>query len=213
MTPNKNEKRGEFMCRCAKELKSFDNKNVSSDGYSGGGGAYDAQCSEHWGKAKKAAFAVVGSGNDEVLVNKNPLKVEQEVEFVQARASISTSENVEVSDFFASLLNAATVVHMLHLKSRSYAEHKALETLYEGLPDLADDLIEAYQSKLGLVTSYPTQSVFASDSIDPLLYVKGIREVVATKRTLVAGYSELQNILDEITQLLDSTIYKLSFLG
>ena len=85
MNPNKNEKRGDFMCRCAKELKGFDNKNVSSDGYSGGGGTYDAQCSEHWNKAKKAAFAVVGSGNDEVLVNKNPLKVEQEVEFVQAK--------------------------------------------------------------------------------------------------------------------------------
>ena len=88
MQPKKNEKRGDFMCRCAGEIKNFNNKNISSDGYSGGGGAYDAQCSEHWGKAKKAALAVVGAGNDEVLINKNPLKVEQEVEFVQAESVV-----------------------------------------------------------------------------------------------------------------------------
>lgn len=38
---------------------------------------------------------------------------------------------------------------MLHLQSRSFSEHMALNTFYSELPELADAVIEAYQGKYG----------------------------------------------------------------
>ena len=46
------------------------------------------------------------------------------------------------------MMNAASSFHKLHLKITgpgSYAAHKALNNLYDALPDHADSLIEGYQ--------------------------------------------------------------------
>ena len=38
-----------------------------------------------------------------------------------------------IQEFVMCLLHAQTNTHILHLQSRSYSEHKALQGLYEGL--------------------------------------------------------------------------------
>ena len=44
-----------------------------------------------------------------------------------------------------------TVTHIQHLKTKSYAEHKALNEFYDGIIDLADGLAEATQGQYGLL--------------------------------------------------------------
>lgn len=114
-----------------------------------------------------------------------------------------------VQEFVLSLLNSVTSAHILHLQSRSYSEHKALETYYTEIGDLVDDYVEAYQGKYGIIEGYDTRFWTAPPALE---YMILLSDYVAEARQELAQDSELQNITDEIAQLIDSTIYKLRFL-
>lgn len=53
-------------------------------------------------------------------------------------------------------LHLGTFAHLQHFRTPSYAAHKALEALYEALPDLVDTYVEQYQGTNGLIKTYPT---------------------------------------------------------
>ena len=106
------------------------------------------------------------------------------------------------------LLHSATNTHILHLQSRSYSEHQALGSFYEEIVELTDSLIEAYQGKNGLV-EYPFEY---TKPMSALLELTNLSKYVAVNRAIVGSDSELQNMVDEIASLIDSTIYKLTFL-
>lgn len=198
--PKNKETRADFMSRCSAAIKVDPSDSKWSDP-----SRIVAACEMQWSKAKESAAMIMGSGDSETLFMVKPIEEIKASTEIQLNADASIANEV-----FATLLNSATVAHILHLQTRSYAKHKALEDLYDSLPDLADSLIESYQSKYG-IAEYPAQSV--ETPADALEFVKGLREYVSTKRYAVAKDSELQNITDEIVQLLDSTIYKLTFLS
>ena len=118
-------------------------------------------------------------------------------------------ENYSVAMFVQCLLHSQTNAHLLHLQSRSYSEHKALEKYYKGIDDLVDDYVEAYQGKYGLIESYTTDYELPTPALQ---YMIGLSDYVAQARQQLKQDTELQNITDEIAQLIDSTIYKLRFL-
>ena len=74
-------------------------------------------------------------------------------------------------ELLITLLNAATIGHVLHLQSRSYSEHKALQGFYTAMPDLVDGVIEAYQGRYGELVEYPDQVVELSEYKDSLEFV------------------------------------------
>jgi hypothetical protein len=115
--------------------------------------------------------------------------------------------NPEAAAFFVSLLNGATQAHLLHFKSKSYSEHIALGSLYEELPRLTDTLVEAYQGINGVIEMYPRQTLAVSS--DAIKFAEILRAFVANNRQSVGADPELQNIVDEILALIDSTTYKL----
>ena len=116
-----------------------------------------------------------------------------------------------VAKFAAGLLHAVTKGHMMHLQSRSFAQHMALGDFYEGIEDLADSFIEAYQGNYGIIESYPNGFTVPGD--DALIELIDFSEFVKAGRKQVPQDSELQNIIDEIQALADSTLYKLRFLA
>jgi len=116
-----------------------------------------------------------------------------------------------VMTFVMCLLHSVTNGHILHLSTTSYSVHKALETFYTEVGNHVDDFVEAFQGKYGLLTAYKGDYNLPEQPISYLTYLKD--EVEALRRT--EGFpkdSELQNIVDEIAQLIDSTLYKLRFL-
>lgn len=115
-------------------------------------------------------------------------------------------------ELLITLLNAATIGHVLHLRSRSYSEHKALQGFYQGLPDLVDGVIEAWQGRNGELVEYPDQMVEVSENRDALEYVNYLKVLLDDERYVLGGESEIQNLVDGITELIDSTLYKLTFL-
>lgn len=57
-----------------------------------------------------------------------------------------------MDEIIAELLAARDTAHVLHLRTRSFAAHLALNELYDALVDLVDSLTEMYQGKYGIIT-------------------------------------------------------------
>lgn len=104
------------------------------------------------------------------------------------------------------LFAARTQAHMFHLQTKSYAQHKALNDYYDEIVGIADSIAEAYQGREGIITSYPKVSVTSSD---PIKMVEQVRSWIDTNRKACSPYSEIQNLIDEMQDLNNSTIYKL----
>lgn len=116
-----------------------------------------------------------------------------------------------VGKFVGNLLHSATVAHFMHLKTTSYSAHKALQKYYESIVDLTDTVAETIQGCYGVqIDAYPT--TFANPQTDPLAYMMMLKEYVIEARADMPQDSNIQNEIDNISTLLDSTIYKLKFL-
>ncbi len=59
----------------------------------------------------------------------------------------SSNHNEDFCDMVCQLLHSQTQVHIFHLGTKSYSEHKALQGYYEGIDALVDGVIESYQGK------------------------------------------------------------------
>ena len=118
-----------------------------------------------------------------------------------------------VMQFVQCLLHSVTNAHILHFQSLSYSQHMALGAYYEEVGDLVDGFVEAFQGKYGLLTKYKAEyELPESDPVDYMIYLK---DEVATLRRMpeFPQDSELQNEVDTIANLINSTLYKLRFLA
>ena len=111
--------------------------------------------------------------------------------------------------FLATMLHSATNTHFFHWTTGSYAQHQALGTYYDEIVDLVDTFAEAYMGKYGKFTSFPSVYHQPKDSIK---YMESLQSFVKDARDDLPQDSELQNIIDEIADLINSTAYKLKFL-
>ncbi len=114
-----------------------------------------------------------------------------------------------VMDFVMCSLNAVTDTHIMHWTADTYSKHQALGEFYSGLEDLIDSWAEAFMGKAGVLTGFPTQAPVTN--ADPLAYIRGYLVKVDTYRRAAAFPQDtaLQNIVDEMVALAQSTAYKL----
>ena len=107
--------------------------------------------------------------------------------------------------------HARTTAHVLHLKTRSYATHKALNDFYDDIVPLADSFAEVYQGEYGLIETFPARYVPEGDG---LTLMENLGGWIAENRHSVCKKeaTHLQNIIDEIVALVNETAYKLKFL-
>jgi hypothetical protein len=115
-------------------------------------------------------------------------------------------------DMASILLHSQTQVHIFHLQTKSYSEHKALQGYYEGIDALIDGIIESYQGKHDVITGYnsiKTEEYKSSEQV--IKYFKSLDSMVEKNRKSVKE-SFLQNQIDTVQELIYSTLYKLRFL-
>lgn len=114
-------------------------------------------------------------------------------------------------ELIARCFHARTAAHILHLKTRSYATHKALNDFYDGIIPLVDSFAEAYQGEYGLIEDYPAKYVPYAVPLDLL---EDLANWIRSNRYECCDKEDtcLQNIIDEIVALISSTQYKLRFL-
>lgn len=125
----------------------------------------------------------------------------------------SEGHNEDFCEMVCQLLHSQTQVHIFHLGTKSYAEHKALQNYYEGIDDLTDGLIESFQGKYGLLTnykSYKNQSYKNKNQV--LKYFTSLLNTIEEKRESIED-SYIQNQIDGVQELIYSTMYKLKFLN
>ena len=108
--------------------------------------------------------------------------------------------------FVATLFHSGTNAHFMHLQTDSYSKHIALNEYYDTIIELTDKWAEAYQGCYSIIQSYPRDFHLATD---PVKYITGIKKFIKDIRTELPDESELQNIVDEIADLVDGTLYKL----
>jgi len=123
-----------------------------------------------------------------------------------------TKTNSGFKDMVSILLHSQTQVHIFHLQTKSYSEHKALQGYYEGIDVLVDGIIESYQGKYDVVNGYnsiKTEEYKSSEQI--IKYFKALDSIVEKNRKSVKE-SFLQNQIDTVQELIYSTLYKLRFL-
>jgi Family of unknown function (DUF5856) len=119
-------------------------------------------------------------------------------------------DQAEFALFISTLLHSSVVTHFQHWATGSYAQHKILQKYYERIVKLTDDLAESYFGRYGQIKDFSDRG--AHYQADPVQYLSAISEFVRQSRTKLPQDTELQNLIDEIAQLIDSTLYKLNYL-
>lgn len=104
------------------------------------------------------------------------------------------------------LFEARTQAHIFHLQSKSYAQHVALGSYYDEIIGLADSIAENYQGRVEIIQSYPKVSV---NSTDPIKMIEQVRSWIDKNRKDCSKETEIQNLIDEVQSLNNSTLYKL----
>jgi hypothetical protein len=120
---------------------------------------------------------------------------------------------MKCADFVGELFLARDVAHSVHLNTRSFSKHMALNTFYDGVIDLADKFAEAYQGRHGLIGPISLMSAKKNGNIIEFLE-QSLKDIEDMRYEVVSKTdTPIQNIIDEIVGLYLSTLYKLKFLA
>ena len=106
------------------------------------------------------------------------------------------------------MFEARQVAHNLHLKAKSYAEHKALNGFYDDLLGKIDDFVETYQGQYGIMKDCEFNVKAVDDGVE---YLEDCAKLFAVGRDSLKD-SHLKNVMDEVISLTYKTLYKLKFL-
>ena len=114
----------------------------------------------------------------------------------------------------STLMASRDQAHIFHWQTTgigSFAMHMALNAYYDEIPGLTDGLVESYQGKNGLIKFRPVMGLDNNcDGSNIVAYFDKLITIVETLRKAPnLANSWIQNEIDNITNLLYSTKYKL----
>ena len=99
-------------------------------------------------------------------------------------------------------------IHLIHLNTISYSEHKALGKFYDNWIELADTFIETYQGKYSRIAG--GINITASTDEDAVKYLKDLYLFVTNDVKVDVSDNDLKNILADMQQLINQTLYLLT---
>ena len=128
----------------------------------------------------------------------------------------SSSLHAQTASLVVELMNAATSFHKLHLSvtgEGSFAQHKALNEIYDNLPKLADTIAEGMQGACEVILDYPDKAPVSLSGVEG--GIQYLRNLTAEVNQLqeVMPYSEIVNNLDLVKDSINTAKYKLIFLS
>ena len=118
-----------------------------------------------------------------------------------------------MANFVSTLFHSRTQTHTFHLQTNSFAAHKALNDYYDEIIDIVDGLVESYQGRYGILKGYKGMAdVLECDENVVIKYFEALCMYVEKNRPLLPQDSYIQNQIDELIALIESTKYKLIYL-
>jgi len=120
---------------------------------------------------------------------------------------------MKAADFVGLLFLARDVAHSVHLNTRSFSKHMALNIFYDRIIDATDDFTESYQGRHGLIGPITLMSAKKTGNIiefleDSLKQIEDARYEVVDKTD-----TSIQQLIDNIVEIYLRTLYKLRFLA
>jgi hypothetical protein len=135
-------------------------------------------------------------------------------ENLKRKGAVSEGFEGYYGKFFGTLLQSSVIGHIYHLQTRKYSKHIALGSFYDSIVGLTDSLIESYQGANSVIVDGYENTL--QKGVDPLEYFKSLKNYILAQKIVLFPSSpqntNLLNIVDEIVTLIDSTLYKLTFL-
>ena len=110
-----------------------------------------------------------------------------------------------INEFLGTLLQSVTDAHTMHLATKKFSIHKALNEYYDDAPDAVDELIEALQGVDGEIELKP----LTIPTDDPIKYFEELRELAVSGKSEFIDDDEIASDCDNIISLIDQTLYKL----
>jgi hypothetical protein len=150
---------------------------------------------------------------DEIEDEEEEEDEEDEMEDEEEDDDDETSDsNDDFCDMMCNILHSRNQAHVFHLQTPSFAEHKALNDFYDGIVPLFDGIIESYQGKYGIMKNYKSFKIEQyRNSKKTISYFERLLDIIDENRDSVED-SFIQNQIDTVQELINSTIYKLRFL-
>ena len=118
-----------------------------------------------------------------------------------------------MASFISTLFSSRTQAHIFHLQVTgpgSFAAHNALNTYYDEIIGLTDGIVESYQGRYGIITGYKGEGQWIEDITQVVKYFEALCMYVEKNRVSLVQDSYIQNQIDEVVALIESTKYKLS---
>ena len=118
-------------------------------------------------------------------------------------------ETSPIVEMVSKLRFSVEQTQVYHWQSQSYSEHIALNEYYDGIPDIVDGIVESYQGKYGIQKGYRLFEV--RDYSTPEEVINFLKQLDADVEMLRQSIKEtyIQNQIDNVLQLIETTVYKL----
>ena len=117
-----------------------------------------------------------------------------------------------IEELFGTLQMSVVSGWRKHLRTAKYAKHEALDEFYKEMPEKVDALIEAWMGAHGKkVGSF--QNTLSSSNLNTLKYLGELKRVCKEGYALMGDNDELKSLLDDIVNLINSTLYKVKELA
>ena len=117
-----------------------------------------------------------------------------------------------IEELFGTLQMSVVAGWRKHLRSAKYGKHMALDEFYKEMPEKVDDLIEAWMGAHGKKVG-AFQNILSSSNLNTLTYLKELKRVCKEGYELMGENAELESCLDDIVNLINSTLYKVKELS
>jgi hypothetical protein len=106
------------------------------------------------------------------------------------------------------LFQSRDIIHIAHLQTTSFSEHKALDGYYTEIIDLIDDIIESYFGTIGKRLNFKIPASEYMNAKTHLIYMKDY--MMKHRGVFGMENTHLQNSIDEVITLITSTLYQLT---
>jgi hypothetical protein len=113
---------------------------------------------------------------------------------------------METAKFIGTLFQSRDMMHLQHLQTTSFAEHKALGHYYDEILELTDSFTEKY---FGRNKRIPI-TIPESKATDAVIHLKSMQKLIEGEADSDKYPCDLDNILDEMLGLVNKTLYLLT---
>lgn len=119
---------------------------------------------------------------------------------------------MKIEELFGTLQQAIVGSWRKHLRTAKYGKHEALDEFYKEMPEKVDALIEAWMGANGRKIG-EFENLLKSANYNTLSYLNELKRVCKQGYDLLDENEELEGLLDDIVNLINSTLYKVKELS